>query len=189
VGERGETALSRAVFLDRDGVINRAFIRDGKPYAPTTIEEFELLPSVTKAIAALKNAGFRVIIVTNQPDVGAGKIQRETVEAMHAQIRRECEIDDIRTCYHTEADGCACRKPKPGLLVDAARDWGIDLRRSYMVGDRWRDIGAGQAAGCRTVWIDCGYDEMKPEHPDIVVKSLAEATQRILSERNHANAR
>lgn len=183
MGERG--ALNRAVFLDRDGVINRAFIRAGKPYAPATFEQFELLPGVIDAIAALKNAGFRVIVVTNQPDIGNGKVAREVVEAMNARVRQECRVDDVRVCYHTETDGCTCRKPKPGLLVDAARDWSLDLKRSYMVGDRWRDIGAGQAAGCRTVWIDCGYSEMKPENPDIVVKSLPEAAREIL---NHAGS-
>jgi D-glycero-D-manno-heptose 1,7-bisphosphate phosphatase len=185
-GESGQPALNRAVFLDRDGVITRAYVRDGKPFAPTTLEQFQLLPGVVNAIAALKNAGFRVIVVTNQPDVGAGIVAREVVEAMNARIRQECRVDDVRVCYHTEADGCACRKPRPGLLVDAARDWSVDLRRSYMVGDRWRDIGAGLAAGCRTVWIDCHYAETNAENPDIVVKSLAEASQRILSEVKHA---
>jgi len=184
MGERG--ALNRAVFLDRDGVINRTLVRDGKPYAPTTPEEFELLPGVVTAIAALKNAGFRIVVVTNQPDVGNGKLARDVVEAMNARVRQKCQVDDVRVCYHGDADGCACRKPKPGLLVDAAHDWSLDLRRSYMVGDRWRDIGAGQAAGCRTVWIDCGYSEMKPENPDIVVKSLPEAARQIL---NHASTR
>lgn len=185
-GKGGEPALNRAVFLDRDGAINRAFVRDGKPFAPTMLERFEFLPGAVEAIAALKSAGFRVIVVTNQPDVGAGKLARETAEAMNARVRQECRVDDVRVCYHTEADDCACRKPKPGLLVDAARDWSVDLRRSYMVGDRWRDIGAGQAAGCRTVWIDYNYAEQRPEKPDIVVKSLAEASQRILSEVKHA---
>lgn len=185
MGERGESALKRAVFLDRDGVINRSLVRAGKPYAPVSIEQFELLPGVVEAIAALKNAGFLVIVVTNQPDVSNGLVAREVVEAMDARVRQDCKVDDIRVCYHTDADGCGCRKPKPGLLVDAARDWSVDLTRSYMVGDRWRDIGAGQAAGCRTVWIDCGYSEMKPENPDIVVKSLPEAARQIV---NHAGS-
>jgi D-glycero-D-manno-heptose 1,7-bisphosphate phosphatase len=185
-GESGQPALNRAVFLDRDGVINRMFVRDGRPFAPTTLEQFAILPGVVEAIAALKNAGFRVIVATNQPDVGAGKVAREIVEAMNARVQQECRVDDVRVCYHTEADRCACRKPKPGLLVDAARDWFLDLRGSYMVGDRWRDIVAGHAAGCRTVLIDYNYAEQKAENPDIVVKSLEEASQRILSEVKHA---
>ena len=185
-GESGQPALNRAVFLDRDGVINRMFVRDGRPFAPTTLEQFAILPGVVEAIAALKNTGFRVIVATNQPDVGAGKVAREIVEAMNARVQQECRVDDVRVCYHTEADRCACRKPKPGLLVDAARDWSLDLRGSYMVGDRWRDIVAGHAAGCRTVLIDYNYAEQKAENPDIVVKSLEEASQRILSEVKHA---
>ena len=185
MGERGEgdrPALSRAVFLDRDGVINRSWVRDGKPYAPTSLAEFEILPGAVEAIAALKKAGFRVIVVTNQPDVAAGRVSRAVVEAMDKRVRETCRVDDVRVCYHAETEGCACRKPKPGLLVDAARDWGVDLRRSYMVGDRWRDIGAGQAAGCRTVLIDYKYAEQQAENPDMVVTSLMEASQRILSE-------
>jgi len=185
-GESGQPALNRAVFLDRDGVINRMFVRDGRPFAPTTLEQFAILPGVVEAIAALKNTGFRVIVATNQPDVGAGKVAREIVEAMNARVQQECRVDDVRVCYHTEADRCACRKPKPGLLVDAARDWFLDLRASYMVGDRWRDIVAGHAAGCRTVLINYNYAEQKAENPDIVVKSLEEASQRILSEVKHA---
>ena len=185
-GESGQPALNRAVFLDRDGVINRMFVRDGRPFAPTTLEQFAILPGVVEAIAALKNTGFRVIVATNQPDVGAGKVAREIVEAMNARVQQVCRVDDVRVCYHTEADRCACRKPKPGLLVDAARDWSLDLRGSYMVGDRWRDIVAGHAAGCRTVLIDYNYAEQKAENPDIVVKSLEEASRRILSEVKHA---
>ena len=185
-GESGQPALNRAVFLDRDGVINRMFVRDGRPFAPTTLEQFAILPGVVEAIAALKNTGFRVIVATNQPDVGAGRVAREIVEAMNARVQQECRVDDVRVCYHTEADRCACRKPKPGLLVDAARDWFLDLRASYMVGDRWRDIVAGHAAGCRTVLINYNYAEQKAENPDIVVKSLEEASQRILSEVKHA---
>lgn len=187
-GKSGTTTLNRAVFLDRDGVINRSWVHAGKPYAPTTVADFELLPGVVAAIAALKNADFRVIVVTNQPDVGAGKVAQTTVEAMNARLQSECGVNDVRVCYHTEVDQCGCRKPKPGLLVEAARDWAVDLRQSYMVGDRWRDIEAGQQAGCRTVLIEYNYAERKAEKPDIVVKSLPEAVQQILAEVKHAGS-
>src|ERR1043166_4549370 len=121
MGERGEgdqPTLNRAVFLDRDGVINRSWVRDGRPYAPTSLADFEILPGAVEAIAALKRAGFRVIVVTNQPDVAAGKLLREVVEVMDQTVREACQVDDVRVCYHSEAEGCACRKPKPGLLVD-----------------------------------------------------------------------
>ncbi|MBI4356155.1 MAG: HAD family hydrolase [Candidatus Omnitrophica bacterium] len=173
--------MNRAVFLDRDGVINRAIMREGRPYPPASLEEFELLPGVGEAIAALRAAGYRVIVVTNQPDVAAGLRTREAVEAIHRHLRGTLAIDDLRVCYHVDADECACRKPKAGLLLEAARQWSLDLRQSVMVGDRWRDIAAGQAAGCRTILIAAAYRERQAESPDAVVNSLAEAAQLILS--------
>ena len=172
--------MKRAVFLDRDGVINRAVVRDGKPYPPAGIEDFELLPGVEGAAAALRAAGYLLVVVTNQPDVASGMQRREVVEAMHDQLRARGLCDDIRACYHTEADGCDCRKPKPGMLLEAAHELHIELPRSFMVGDRWRDVAAGKAAGCTTYFIDYGYTEKRAEQPDAVVSSLADAARRIL---------
>lgn len=177
--------MRQAVFLDRDGVINRSIIRDGKPYPPATLEAFELLPGVDTAIRALRSAGFLVIVVTNQPDVATGVQCREVVEAMHDRLRTAGLCDDVKACYHTDADSCECRKPKPGMLIEAARDWHIDLRRSFMVGDRWRDVEAGKAAGCYTFFIDHEYRERRPADPDAVVKSLEEASGRILQDANN----
>jgi D-glycero-D-manno-heptose 1,7-bisphosphate phosphatase len=168
-----------AVFLDRDGTINAATVRDGKPYPPASPGELVILPGADAAIAALRAAGFRTIVVTNQPDVATGKQRREVVEAINAALRARVALDDVRVCYHADADGCACRKPKPGLLLEAARDWRIDLGRSFMVGDRWRDVDAGRAAGCRTILIESGYAEKRSE-PDFSVSSLAEACTIIL---------
>ena len=176
----GRAGKARAVFLDRDGVINRAFVRDGKPFPPNSLAELELLPGTGEAIGLLKKAGFLIIVVTNQPDVGAGRQMREVVEALHARLMAELPIDTIRVCYHIEQDGCACRKPKPGMLLEAATEYDIDLARSYLVGDRWRDIGAGQAAGCRSFFIDYGYLEKKPEKLYVPVKSLLDAANEIL---------
>ena len=118
------------------------------------------------------------IIVTNQPDVARGMLARDVVEAMHERLRAEVEIDDVLVCWHDDADGCACRKPKPGLLLEGAERHGVDLTKSFMVGDRWRDVEAGLRAGCRTVWIDCGYDEQGPlTAPDHSCRSLAEAVE------------
>lgn len=171
----------RAVFLDRDGVVNRAVVREGKPYPPDTVDELEVLPGVADAIAALRAAGFLVVIVTNQPDVATGRQTRAVVEAMHDRLFCELGVDDIRVCYHTDADGCSCRKPRPGMLVEAARDWHIDLTRSHLVGDRWRDIAAGRAAGCTTHLIDYGYAEPAANAPDHRVPSLSEAAGIILA--------
>jgi D-glycero-D-manno-heptose 1,7-bisphosphate phosphatase len=174
--------VRRAVFFDRDGVINRSVIRDSKPYAPESVEEMEILEGVRDALASLRNAGFLNIIVTNQPDVASGKLTVETVEAMHRHLRNELALDDIKVCCHSDADRCECRKPKPGMLRQAAREFSIDLKQSFMVGDRWRDVAAGQAAGCVNFFIDYGYGEKRPEPPYIAVKSLAEARSRILGE-------
>lgn len=168
------------MFLDRDGVINRAVVRDGKPFPPAVVEEFELLAGVEGATLALREAGFLIIVVTNQPDVATGVQRREVVEAMHNKLRAEGICDDIKVCYHSDANGCDCRKPKPGMLIDAAREWQIDLARSFMVGDRWRDIAAGKAAGCYTYFIDYEYKELRAENPDATVASLEEATRLIL---------
>lgn len=170
----------RAVFLDRDGVLNRAEIRNGRPYAPTRVEDFKLLAGVRGAVAALKRGGFLVIVATNQPDPALGKAPRSVVDAMHDILRRELPVDDIRVCFHREEDGCECRKPKPGLLLAAAREHGIDLAASIMIGDRWRDVGAGRAAGCWTVLVDHGYDEPMLDAPHVIVTSLAEAVPFVL---------
>jgi D-glycero-D-manno-heptose 1,7-bisphosphate phosphatase len=171
----------RAVFLDRDGVINLAVVRDGAPRPPSSLSELEILPGVPEALARLKAAGFRLIVVTNQPDVSRGLLSRESVDAVNAHLSMRLPIDEIRTCWHDDADRCSCRKPEPGLLLDAAREAGLDLSSCYMVGDRWRDIGAGKAAGCATVFIDNGYTEIPPERPDARVGSLTEAASWILA--------
>lgn len=174
--------MKRAVFLDRDGVINRAIVRDGKPYPPSTLREFEILPGAEQGIRDLRNAGFLVIVATNQPDVATGAQRKEIVEAMHAKLRDAQLCDDIEVCYHRDADCCECRKPKPGMLINAARKWQLDLARSFMVGDRWRDIAAGRAAGCYTLFIDYGYREKRAEWPDAVIGSLEEASRIILKQ-------
>ncbi len=173
--------MRRAVFLDRDGVINKSVVRDGKPYAPDSVDDLEILDGVREALASLRSAGFLNIVVTNQPDVATGRLKLETVEAMHRRLAKELALDDIKVCCHGDADGCECRKPKPGMLLEAARESGIDLEQSFMVGDRWRDVAAGQAAGCTSLFIDYGYREKRPEPPYIAVKSLAEAASRILA--------
>lgn len=175
--------MKPAVFLDRDGVINRSVVRNGRPYPPDSLAEFEFLPGVIEGVSKLRDAGFEIVVATNQPDVATGKQQREVVEAMHARVRAELAIDRIMVCYHTDADECECRKPRPGMLLDASRKLDLDLGRSFMVGDRWRDIEAGQRAGCRTVLVECGYDERRADAPDWVVDSLFQASQVIVVNR------
>ena len=172
--------MRRAVFLDRDGVLNRAIIREGKPYPPANLAEVEILPGVLDALTELRAANFMLIVVTNQPDVARGTTSLAVVEEINAHLAECLPIDEFRTCYHDSGDGCDCRKPLPGSLVAAAKQHGIDLGTSYMVGDRWRDIEAGRRAGCKTIVIDYGYDEKQPESVDYRVTSLPEATQIIL---------
>jgi D-glycero-D-manno-heptose 1,7-bisphosphate phosphatase len=172
--------VRRAVFLDRDGVINRAIVRGGRPYPPATVDDVELLPGVADALARLKRAGYLLVVATNQPDVARGTQSRAAVEAIHARMASELPLDDFCCCYHDDGDGCACRKPKPGLLLDAARKHRVNLAESVMVGDRWRDVEAGRRAGCATLFVDYGYAERRPEQPTALVSSLAEAADWIL---------
>jgi D-glycero-D-manno-heptose 1,7-bisphosphate phosphatase len=171
-----------AVFIDRDGVINRAVVRGGRPYAPTSFDDFAILPDVAAALSMLRGAGYLNIVVTNQPDVASGTVAREFVEDLHRTLRAQLPLDEIRMCCHVDADHCPCRKPRPGMLLQAARDWSIDLSASYMIGDRWKDIEAGQAANCRaSFFIDRGYDEKRPSPPFLSAHSILDAANRIVS--------
>lgn len=171
-----------AIFLDRDGVINQSDVRNGRPYPPNSLADLRILPGVPEAVNALRDSGYLIILTTNQPDVRTGRQTREAVEAIHTQIRQTVYLDDIKVCYHVDEDNCNCRKPKPGMLLDAAKRHGIDIKRSWMIGDRWRDVDAGKAVGCRTVFIDYGYaNDPRPRNPDITVRSLAKAVPLILS--------
>ena len=173
------------MFLDRDGVVNRVIMRDGRPASPLSLAELHLLPGVVDAVARLRDAGYVVVLATNQPDAAAGTREREVAERLNEEVRRHVPLDGVKVCYHRDGDGCACRKPKPGLLLEAAREWSLDLRRSFMVGDRWRDVSAGRAAGCTTVLVGDGYGEAFPDAPDLVAASVVDASAMILS---HAGA-
>ena len=173
--------MKRAVFLDRDGVINRSLVRAGKPFPPTRVEDFELLPGVAEACARLKAAGFLLVVATNQPDVGRGTLAREIVEAMHAKMCAALPMDHVEVCYDPgQGVPSEFRKPAPGMLLRAALELRIDLAQSWMVGDRWRDIDCGANAGCHTIFVDHGYDEKLRATPDFRVRSLAEAAEIIL---------
>jgi len=178
----GENNLKKAIFLDRDGVLIRAIIIMGKPYPPASLSEVEVLPQVEVALNNLKAAGYILIVVTNQPDVATGKTPKFVVDQINKMLHDSLPIDEIRTCYHQDKDHCSCRKPLPGSLYAAAHKHKIDLSKSFMIGDRWRDIAAGQAAGCKTLFINYGYHEIQPDRPDYIVESLARASEIILKE-------
>jgi D-glycero-D-manno-heptose 1,7-bisphosphate phosphatase len=170
----------RAVFLDRDGVLNRAVVVDGTPLPPTSVEDLEVLPGVEQACRELHDAGLMLIVVTNQPDVARGTQTMTEVKALNDELAARLPLDEFRVCVHDDEDECECRKPAPGMLLDAAREHEIDLAASVMVGDRWRDVEAGQRAGCATVFVDWGYSERSPEAPDLTVRALEEAVPWIL---------
>lgn len=171
--------MKRAVFLDRDGVLNKTIFRDGKPRAPYTLEDFALLEDVAEGIQLLRDNNFTLIVVTNQPDVARGWVSREAVDAVNNKLRELIEVDDIKICFHDSMENCLCRKPKPGMLIDAAREMEIDLKNSFMIGDRHSDVEAGIDAGCRTFLVGQG-DHSSTVTPDYQVESLLEAARIII---------
>jgi D-glycero-D-manno-heptose 1,7-bisphosphate phosphatase len=174
-------AASRAVFLDRDGVLVRALGGEGPPRSARTLAELELLPDVEDACTVLRQAGFTLVVVTNQPEIARGTLDAETVARQNDVLRAALPLDEIVVCPHDDEDGCDCRKPKPGMLLDAAARLGLDLASSFMVGDRWRDVEAGRRAGCRVVFVDRAHDEQQGPEPDAVVQSLGDASRWILA--------
>jgi D-glycero-D-manno-heptose 1,7-bisphosphate phosphatase len=171
----------RAVFLDRDGVLNIPEFRNGRSYAPRRLQHFILYPEAPNAVLSLKKAGFMTIVVTNQPDVGAGLLDQSVVEAMHNQLRRTIAIDDIEVCFETQDQATELRKPDIGMLRNSASKWNFDLAQSYLIGDRWSDVQAGLKAGCTTIFIDRGYTkEQLPVEQAATVFSLGEAVSWIL---------
>jgi D-glycero-D-manno-heptose 1,7-bisphosphate phosphatase len=172
----------KAVFLDRDGVLNDVIVREGKPYPPTTVDELQIDEETAKELYRLVKEGFILIGITNQPDVARGTQRREIVESINDAIRGVLPLRELRVCYHDDRDHCRCRKPEPGLLLDASAEHDIDLSSSYVIGDRWKDVEAGKRAGCHSIWIDRGYAEKRPDREDAVfVNSLKEAIDHIIS--------
>ena len=150
---------SPAVFLDRDGILNRAVVRDGKPYPPARPEDVEILPDAITSLQELEAAGYILIGITNQPDVARGLQSREVVESINTMIQSRLPVREIFVCYHDDIDNCDCRKPKPGLILQAAKKHGLDLSKSWMVGDRCKDIAAGHSAGLKTIFVNRHYGE------------------------------
>ena len=171
---------NRAVFLDRDGVLNASTVVDGVPRPPRRAEDFRLLPGVAEACLRLRDAGLLLVVVTNQPDVARGTLAREDLDAIHDRLRRDLPIEHVWVCPHDDEDGCPCRKPRPGMILDAAARLGIDLNHSAAVGDRWRDVEAAYRAGVRAVFVDHGYSEPIPREPDATFLGLLDATSYLI---------
>ena len=178
----GINPLNRAVFLDRDGVINQAQVRDGHPFSPADMTEFFWVEPIKEVTLELKSLGYLLFCVTNQPDVGRGLQGREIVESFHATILAELPIEKVFACYHNDRDECSCRKPRPGLIVEAQKEYARNLAASWLIGDRWKDIDAGAAAGCNTVFLEYGYDEKLRTKPDHTISQLLELVPLIRAE-------
>lgn len=179
--------MNKAVFLDRDGVINEVLLVEGIPATPKKVEDFRILPGVKEALSALKRAGYLTFVATNQPDIPRGTLPRDELDKMHAVLASSLPVDKIYVCAHDNQDACDCRKPKPGMLLQAAEEWGLDLAASYMIGDRWKDIEAGAAVGCTTILVQSPCSHEQPPHgrrrtvrSDHTVQNLRQAVEIIL---------
>jgi len=174
--------LDKAIFLDRDGVLNQSYIVNGKPFAPRKLNDFKFVDDVENAIKILKSTGYYLIVVTNQPDVGNGLMKKEIVESMNNLMMTRLGLDAVKVCYHSQKDECDCRKPKPGMLLESSRELGIDLKESFLIGDRKGDIVAGKSVGCYSIFIDNGYSKSEqPSTADFVASNIKEAASHILS--------
>lgn len=177
-----EKPIKSAVFLDRDGVLTIPEFRNGRSYAPRRLEDFHIYPDAADAVRRLKQEGFLVIVATNQPDVGAGLVGADVLEQMHDRLRSLVAVDDIEICCDTQENASSRRKPGPGMLLDAAQKWGVDLSQSYMVGDRESDVAAGNSAGCVSVFVDRKYHaEIRPAAQAVTVNSVGEAADWIIA--------
>jgi D-glycero-D-manno-heptose 1,7-bisphosphate phosphatase len=166
--------LPWAVFIDRDGVLVDAPVVGGVAMSPMRVEDMVLLDGAADAVVALKAAGARTFVVTNQPDIARGRLSVRDLQVMHERLQADLGVDEIVVCPHDGAAACRCRKPLPGMLEDLATRWHIALCASYMVGDRWVDIAAGAAAGTTTLLVERAYswnrtssgepsDELRPD--------------------------
>lgn len=171
--------MKKAIFLDRDGVINRAFIVNGLPKPPLNLSQVELLPGVMEAVSILKNLNYLLIVVTNQPDVARGVMTKSASDEINCYLKNILPLDEVFICHHDDIDNCECRKPRPGAINRAAQLYDIDISKSYMIGDRWRDIEAGLRSGCKSIFIDYGYKEKRPTEYEFKALSLYDASIKI----------
>ena len=168
-----------AIFLDRDGTLNKAFIKKGLPISPASFSKFKILPGVKSSITKLKKLKYLCLLITNQPDVSRKKIKKKVVIKMNKFIKKKINLDDVFVCYHDDNDNCNCRKPKPGLLIKASKKWKINFKKSFMIGDRWKDISAGKKVGCKTIFINNNYKKDKIVKANFTFKSLSKAVNKI----------
>ena len=167
--------MKRAAFFDRDGTLNLPTIRDGRAYAPLSEADFRIYPEAKEALTLVNEAGLVNLVVTNQPELATGDLNPESLKAMHKTLRDALPIEAVYVCPHHSSEGCECHKPGPKLLLQAAEEWDLDLGSSFLVGDRWRDILAGDNVGCTTILIDRPYSgDCNPHYRVPDLKSAAD---------------
>ncbi len=170
---------NKAFFFDRDGILNQSIIKNQKPYSPNIPNELKLNREFLPFIKNLKKKKFIIIVVTNQPDIKRGKMTKYSLKTINTKIKNFFLIDEIYVCIHDINDKCSCRKPKPGMLKKASKKWDIDLKKSFLVGDRFKDIQAGNSVGCTTIFIDYNYNETKPKSYDYKYKNISKMIKEI----------
>lgn len=175
--------MKKAIFLDRDGVLNKTIFRMGKERAPYSLEEFELFDGVVDALMLLKQKGYLLIVVTNQPDVARGWVEMERVTEVNNKLGALLPLDEIKACFHTDKDNCLCRKPRPGMLQEAQKKWQVDFTQSFMIGDNFTDIAAGAEVGCRTVLIGPATNQGSFPTPNYRANSLYDWVESFFKER------
>jgi D-glycero-D-manno-heptose 1,7-bisphosphate phosphatase len=170
----------KAVFLDKDGILNNVVFRENQPASPRTPSEFSIIDDAIEPVQRIKEAGFLTIVVTNQPDISRGLMQWDDLYPMLDDLKEHFPLDDVCICAHDDKDACPCRKPKPGLLTEAAKKWGIDLKKSYLIGDGKKDVLAAKAAGCKAVKLKRPYNQDVTFH--YAVDSMSDAAEWILKD-------
>jgi len=175
----------RAVFLDRDGVINEVVFRDGRPASPRTLGEFRLCDGIAECLTRLSVAGLRLFVISNQPDLARGLLPPSVLEEITTRILASLPVEGVLVCPHDDTDNCVCRKPKPGMLLQLASGQGINLACSFLIGDSWKDIEAGWSAGCRSILLRRAYNP--GVGADYCVESVWEAADIILGEAIHGS--
>lgn len=173
--------MKLGVFIERDGVLNKVRVERQHQVSPLTLEEFHVLKEPVALLKKLKAAGFMLIATTNQPGISRGYQNRRELDRMHELLKRMLPLDDLLVCPHDESDRCPCRKPKPGLLMEAGFKWHLDLDRSFVLSDKWQDAEAARAAGCTSVMIQSPW--IGNVHRDFLVPDLAAAVDKILGYR------
>src|SRR2546425_1474666 len=175
--------MKRAVFIERDGILNEVGVGPKNPIVPLTLEEFRIKKEAEPSLKKLKKAGFVLIVTSNQPGLSRGYQSRRELDRMHDLVKRCFPIDDLMICPHDESDHCPCRKPRPGLLIEAAFKWHLNLDHSFVISDKWQDAEAARTAGCTSLLLKSPY--VGQVHHDFVLSDLETIVEKILRLKQH----